>query len=61
MHLGMLADKDHAGTITKYLALCRIGGTKSFLGALSDAGLRLPFEEKLIKDLVAYSQSKLST
>ena len=46
---------DHEGTMRKYLALCRLGGTKSFTAALEHAGLRSPFDESVIADLAASS------
>ena len=48
MQLGLLAAKDHANTMKKYLKMCRIGGTKGFLEALDYADLKSPFDEDLI-------------
>ncbi|MBI5906849.1 M3 family oligoendopeptidase [Candidatus Saccharibacteria bacterium] len=59
MQLGMLADESHVKAVSKYLKLCKIGGTKSFLKALDSAGLRSPFEEKLIVKLAQHAQKIL--
>ncbi len=59
MQLGMLADESHVKAVDKYLKLCKIGGTKSFLRALEGAGLRSPFEEKLMVELTKHAQKIL--
>lgn len=59
MQLAMLATQDHSKTLKMYLKLCKIGGTKSFLKALKSAGLRSPFDEKLIKELSSYAAKTL--
>ena len=59
MQLAMLADKDHPTTIKKYLQLCKLGGTKTFLDTLKFANLRSPFDEKLIAEVVKYAQNHL--
>ncbi len=51
MQLGVLAAEDHSKTVKKYLQMCQLGGTESFLDTLKSTNLRSPFEEQLIIDL----------
>lgn len=59
MQIGMLANKSHAEAVEKYLKLCKIGGTKSFLKALDGAGLRSPFEQTLMNELTKHAKKVL--
>lgn len=59
MQLGLLAQKDHSRTVTKYLEMCKLGGTRSFVDTLAHTNLRSPFDEKLIVDLKNYTQKTL--
>jgi M3 family oligoendopeptidase len=56
MQIGMIAEKSHSSAVKKYLDLCKLGGTKSFLNALEHADLRSPFDEKLIADIAKYAK-----
>ena len=44
-----------------YVRLCEVGGTKSFLGLVSYANLKSPFEDgcvsEIIKDINSYLES----
>ncbi len=42
-----------------YLALCNAGGSKSYLGLLKVANLRVPFEEGSVKEAVSYAKDIL--
>ncbi|MDO8591535.1 MAG: M3 family oligoendopeptidase [bacterium] len=53
--LAILDKSDHKQALGRYLKMCRLGGTKSFKSALTDSGLRSPFEESLIKDLANHA------
>lgn len=55
MQLGMLDARDHGACLEKYLALCQLGGTKSLLGILESAGLKSPFDPKLMPELMAHA------
>jgi len=59
IQLAMLAAEDPKKTIRKYLALCKVGGTKSFLQTVNYSGLKSPFNAKLIVELVAYANKQL--
>ena len=43
-----------------YLALCQLGGTKTFTGLVKAAGLKVPFEEGCLSDVVREVHSYLS-
>ena len=43
-----------------YLTLCRLGGTKTFTGLVRAAGLKVPFEEGCLSDVVREAHSYLS-
>ncbi len=59
MQLGLMAEQDHAKTLRKYLDMCKIGGTMSFLNALKTNDLRSPFDEELIIELASVIRQKL--
>ena len=42
-----------------YLALCNAGGSKSYLGLLKVANLRVPFEEGSVAEAVSYAKQIL--
>ncbi len=44
-----------------YLTLCRLGGTKTFTGLVKSAGLKVPFEEGRLSDVVREVHSYLSS
>ncbi len=60
LQLAMMASKDYPKTLKIYMELCKIGGTKSILDAFKSAGLRSPFEQKLISDLSGHAKKLLS-
>lgn len=51
MQLAAMDAKDPARALETYLALCRIGGTRSVLDIFKSAGLRSPFDEGVMADL----------
>ncbi|MFZ1572292.1 MAG: M3 family oligoendopeptidase, partial [Candidatus Kapaibacterium sp.] len=60
LQLGILNESNPDDTLKRYINLCEIGGTKSVLEIFNSAGLRSPFEENILKDLVSYSSEKLN-
>ncbi|MBI3726224.1 hypothetical protein HY251_20035, partial [bacterium] len=52
LQLHRIARKDPAGALEKYMLLCRLGGTRSFLGLLREAGLESPFEKGALPPLI---------
>ena len=42
-----------------YLALCNAGGSKSYLGLLKVANLRVPFEEGSVANAISYAKDIL--
>ncbi|HYM20891.1 MAG TPA: M3 family oligoendopeptidase [Candidatus Kapabacteria bacterium] len=59
MQLALMDAKDHSSTIEAYLKLCRIGGTMSVLNIFKSVGMRSPFDELLMKDLMAHASKLL--
>ncbi len=59
MQLGMLDVADHEQCLEKYIALCKLGGTKSLTGLLESAGLRSPFGTDLMGDLMEHAAKQL--
>lgn len=54
MQLAMLDARDSAGAMDRYLALCRIGGTRGLLDIFESAGLRSPFDAGVMAALAAH-------
>ena len=46
------SQKDHAKAFENYLALCKLGGSKSFLGLVDAAKLKNPFVKGTVKEIV---------
>ncbi|MFP3360134.1 M3 family oligoendopeptidase, partial [Planococcus sp. SIMBA_143] len=44
-----------------YLHLCKLGGSKSFLGLVEAANLRSPFEQGTVEDTVAVIEEWLES
>lgn len=59
MQLAMIAEKNHEKAMAKYMELCRIGGTKSFKEAFTQAGLDSPFKSSTIKRLAEFASRQL--
>lgn len=59
MQLALMDAKDHDSTIEAYLKLCRIGGTMSVLDIFKSVGMRSPFDESLMKDLMDHASKVL--
>jgi oligoendopeptidase F len=57
MQLALMDEKDHNSTIEAYLKLCRIGGTMSVLNIFKSVGMRSPFDESLMKELMAHASN----
>ncbi len=53
MQLAMLDARDRAGAMDRYLALCRMGGTRGLLDIFRSADLRSPFDDGVMADLAA--------
>lgn len=59
MQIGMMDMQDHDKTVQSYLELCRIGGTKSVLEIFASVGMRSPFDETLMRDLMIHAEEEL--
>ncbi len=59
MQIATLASNDHESAMKKYLELCRIGGTFSFLQAFKHAGLASPFNQSTFETLAAHTKKTL--
>lgn len=46
------SQEDHAKALESYIKLCKLGGSKSFLGLVNEAKLRNPFKKGTVKDIV---------
>lgn len=55
MQLALLDEQDHDRAMETYVALCRIGGSKSVLETFAAAGMRSPFDPALMRDLMAHA------
>jgi M3 family oligoendopeptidase len=51
LQLWQLSSQDKAQALERYVALCRRGGSRSFLGLVKSAGLRSPFEPGCLEDV----------
>lgn len=51
--------EDHEKAWADYLALCKAGGSRSYLGLLKVANLRVPFENGSVKESVSYAKEIL--
>jgi M3 family oligoendopeptidase len=54
-----LSKKDRPGTLERYLRLCEIGGSRSFLGILEAGGLASPFEPGTLGPIMAVAREEL--
>lgn len=53
--------EDHEHAWQKYVELCQLGGSKSFLGLLEVTGLRSPFEEGCVESVVGMIKAYLDS
>ena len=60
MQIALMDENDHKKTVEAYLELCRIGGTKSVLDIFKAVGMRSPFDENLMKELMIHASNVLS-
>jgi M3 family oligoendopeptidase len=60
LQLWRLGRKDPGEAMRRYLRLCEIGGTRSFLGVLEEGGLESPFEEGVLPPLVELVREELA-
>jgi len=58
MQLAALDQRDHETAMSTYLALCRMGGTRSILGVVESAGLRSPFDPTTIRDVMRIAEQE---
>jgi M3 family oligoendopeptidase len=59
MQLGRSDVKNHEEVVKAYIELCRIGGTKSVLNIFKAVDMRSPFDEQLMKDLMAHAEKEI--
>ena len=60
MQIALMDVSDHNKTVEAYLQLCRIGGTKSVLDIFKSVGMRSPFDETLMRDLMNHAAKVLA-
>ena len=60
MQIALMDENDHKKTVDAYLQLCRIGGTKSVLDIFKSVGMRSPFDETLMRDLMKHASKVLA-
>ncbi|MEI8134213.1 MAG: M3 family oligoendopeptidase [bacterium] len=60
MQIALMDEADHAKTVDAYIQLCRIGGTKSVLDIFTSVGMRSPFDENLMRDLMQHASKVLA-
>jgi M3 family oligoendopeptidase len=60
MQIALMDVDNHAKTVESYLELCRIGGTKSVLDIFKSVGMRSPFDENLMRDLMKHAAKVLA-
>lgn len=46
------SQEDHAKALDSYIKLCKLGGSKSFLGLVEEAKLKNPFKKGTVKEIV---------
>lgn len=54
------SQRDFAGTLERYIALCTRGGSQAFTGLVRSSGMRSPFEHGCLRDVVATAQKALA-
>ncbi len=59
MQIALMDASNHTKTVESYLHLCRIGGTKSVLDIFKSVGMRSPFDETLMRDLMHHASKVL--
>ncbi len=59
MQIALMDAQNHEKTVEAYLKLCRIGGTMSVLNIFKSVGMRSPFDESLMKDLMDHASRVL--
>lgn len=60
MQLGLMDREDPEKALSTYLDLCRIGGQKSVLEIFDSAGLRNPFDEGLMSELMEHARKEVA-
>jgi M3 family oligoendopeptidase len=60
MQIALMDESDHNKTVGAYLELCRIGGTKSVLDIFKSVGMRSPFDENLMRELMSHAAKVLA-
>ena len=60
MQIALMDEENHDKTVQAYLGLCRIGGTKSVLDIFKSVGMRSPFDENLMRDLMKHASKVLA-
>ena len=60
LQLYALSKRDPAKALERYLRLCEIGGTRSFLGIVKEGGLENPFEPGTLPPLMKMVREELA-
>lgn len=61
MQLALIDRENPARAVETYLELCRIGGTRGVLDIFRSAGMRTPFDETLIRDLMEHAEQEMNS
>ena len=56
----MQMEQDYPNAWNRYLQLCRLGGSRSFVDSLKSVGLRSPFEDGVVEEIAAYTEQYLN-
>ncbi|MCF7927152.1 MAG: M3 family oligoendopeptidase [Candidatus Izimaplasma sp.] len=48
----VLSQKDHKKALERYIKLCQLGGSRSFVNLIKEAGLKNPFKKGTITDII---------
>ncbi len=59
MQLALVDAEDHERAMNTYMDLCRMGGTRGVLDVFASAGMRPPFDEQLMQDLMRHAAEQL--
>lgn len=61
MQLWQSSVNDFAGTLDRYEELCRLGGSRPFRALAESAGIKSPFEDECLQEVVSFARSFLES
>jgi hypothetical protein len=56
----MNAERDRTRTLERYVAMCQVGGSKSFQEMLEVGGLRSPFDVDCLREVAEHLSAQLA-